>query len=328
MFVTAAQLICAQVFLVFFVYATRFLGGTLTRLQLGFVVAPSDPLMPQKLQGWGWGTRGGVLEFEWKTGKKFIFVSAVFSLKVLISNFAFAYAQFPVYQMSRILTIPLALFFASYLQSQTLSVTILSSSLSVVFGLLATSIRHVRFAPEGFIAGIFSSIFTALYPFTLLQAYNIMLDNLNTSSTPVVPTYEDHQRAFWRLLYYINTFSTMFILPLSLITGAWNEVYRTCYFLDAGFFWFMLVLSGLLGFICFIFMLGMVRCTSPLDAIVANGPRAAGTTALLSYFRMEVKSWVGFWLTWGSAAWYVKGRRVGGIEKERTREEGREYEMR
>ncbi|EPS39750.1 hypothetical protein H072_6456 [Dactylellina haptotyla CBS 200.50] len=311
MFTAAAQLICTQVLLIFFSYLTRLLAPVLNFLQFGFAIAPPDPPAYQKVQGWGWGSRGGVLEFEWKTGKKFIFVSAVFSLKVLISNFAFAYGQFPVYQMSRILTIPFALFFATYLQSQTLPTTILSSALSVAFGLFMTSLRHVRFAPEGLIAGIFSSFFTALYPFTLLQAYNIMVENLNTG--PTSPggslTYEDHQRAFWRLLYYINTFSLMFIVPLSIITGAWHEVYRTCYFLDAGFFWFMLGLSGLIGTLCFVFMLGMVRLTSPLDAIVATGPRAASTTALLSYFRMQVYSWVGFIMTWVSAWWYFKGRR-------------------
>ncbi|KAF3903289.1 hypothetical protein ABW20_dc0110372 [Dactylellina cionopaga] len=310
------------------VYKFNYPIPILHRIQFAFVVAPPDPPTYQKVQGWGWGTRGSVLEFEWKTGRKFIFASAVFSLKILISNFAFAYAQFPVYQMSRILTIPFALFFATYLQSQTLPVTTLSSALSITFGLFMTSLRHVRFAPEGFIAGLFSSFFTALHPFTLLQAYNIMLENLNTA--PTSPgnnntTYEDHQRAFWRLLYYTNTLSLMFIVPLSLITGAWNEVYRTCYFLDAGYFWLMLGVSGLLGLMCLTFMLGMIRLTSPLDAIVANGPRAASTTALLSYFRMQVYSWVGFWMTWVSGWWYYKGRRESICKESRGREPS--YEM-
>ncbi|EWC46408.1 hypothetical protein DRE_04351 [Drechslerella stenobrocha 248] len=328
MFVAAVQLICAQVLLIYFAYLTRLISPILRALRLGFAVAPPDPVVPQKVQGWGWGARGSILEFEWRTGRKFIFASAVFSLKILISNFAFAYGQFPVYQMSRILTIPFALFFATYLQSQTLPVPILSSTLSIAFGLFMTSLRHVRFAPEGFIAGVFSSFFTALYPFTLLQAYNIMLENLNTAPTSpgsVGPSYEDHQRAFWRLLYYINTFSLMFVVPLSIITGAWHEVYRTCYFLDAGFFWFMLGLSGLLGFICFVFMLAMVRVTSPLDAIIATGPRAASTTALLSYFKMRIYSWVGFLMTWLSALWYLKDRRAM-FGKEGSRD--RIYEMR
>ncbi|KAK6526098.1 hypothetical protein TWF281_011136 [Arthrobotrys megalospora] len=332
MFVTAAQLITAQVMLVFWAYLTRLITPVFYFIQFGFVVAPPDPPVYQKVQGWGWGARGSVLEFEWKTGRKFIFASAVFSLKILISNFAFAYGQFPVYQMSRILTIPFALFFATYLQSQTLPVTTLSSALSVTFGLFMTSLRHVRFAPEGFIAGLFSSFFTALHPFTLLQAYNIMLENLNTGPTSPGnnnPSYEDHQRAFWRLLWYINTFSLMFIVPLSIITGSWHEVYRTCYFLDAGYFWFMLWLSGLLGLLCFIFMLGMIRLTSPLTAIVANGPRAASTTALLSYFKMQIYSWVGFWMTWISTYWYYKGRKQS-LVREREEARGRgsvEYEM-
>ncbi|KAF3905340.1 hypothetical protein AA313_de0204831 [Arthrobotrys entomopaga] len=331
MFTTAVQLISTQILLIFFAYFTRLIAPLLNSLQFGFAIAPPNPPVYQKVQGWGWGTRGGILEFEWKTGKKFVFVSAVFSLKVLISNFAFAYGQFPVYQMSRILTIPFALFFATYLQSQTLPVTTLSSALSITFGLFMTSLRHVRFAPEGFITGLFSSFFTALYPFTLLQAYNIMLENLNTG--PTSPggnniSYEDHQRAFWRLLYYVNTFSLMFILPLSIITGAWHEVYRTCYFLDAGFFWFMLGLSGLIATICFVFLLGMVRLTSPLDAIVANGPRAASTTALLSYFRMQVYSWVGFLMTWASAWWYLKGRKENyKWEKDGRGRNGGTYEM-
>ncbi|KAJ6256201.1 hypothetical protein Dda_9036 [Drechslerella dactyloides] len=329
MFVTAAQLICAQVLIVFFAYLTRLISPVLHLLQFGFAVAPPNPPVSQKVQGWGWGSRGSVLEFEWKTGRKFIFASAVFSLKILISNFAFAYAQFPVYQVSRILTIPFALFFATYLQSQTLPVPILSSALSIAFGLFMTSLRHVRFAPEGFIAGIFSSFFTALYPFTLLQAYNIMLENLNTgpSSPGGNPSYEDHQRAFWRLLNYINIFSLMFIIPLSLITGAWHEVYRTCYFLDAGFFWFMLGLSGLLGFVCFVFMLGMVRLTSPLDAVIANGPRAASTTALLSYFKMRVYSWVGFFMTWACAVLYFRTRRTM-LGKDDSRGRSNGYELR
>lgn len=231
--------------------------------------------------------------------------------------------------MSRILTIPFGLFFASYLQSQILPVNTLSSALSISFGLFMTSLRHVRFAPEGFIAGLFSSVFTALYPFTLLQAYNIMLENLNQSTPPsAFPSFEDHQRAFWRLLNYINIFSLMLIVPLSIITGAWYEVWRTCYFLDAGFFWFMLGLSGLIAFICFVFMLAMVRVTSPLSAVVANGPRAAATTALLSHFKMQVYSWVGFWMTWALGLWYIKGRREVMKLKEGRGSRGQEgYEM-
>lgn len=90
MFVTAAQLISAQFLLVFFVYFGRLIRPFLNLMNLGFTVAPLDPPTAQKVQGWGWGNRGSVLEFEWKTGKKFVYVSAVFSLKILISNFAFA----------------------------------------------------------------------------------------------------------------------------------------------------------------------------------------------------------------------------------------------
>jgi hypothetical protein len=107
---TYLQLLLTHILLVGFASLTRALGGPLRRLGFGAAVAPSYPTAPAGgafrggnksptvLHFWRWLTSGsggiaggGLFEFDSKIAKQVLPLAICFVLKVLLSNFSFAY---------------------------------------------------------------------------------------------------------------------------------------------------------------------------------------------------------------------------------------------
>ncbi len=104
------QLILTHILLVGFSSLTRGIGGTLRRLGLGAAVAPAIPVAPQGgafrsvnkksavvqflrwlANGSGGIAGGGLFEFDYNVAKQVLPLAVVFVVKVLLSNFSFAY---------------------------------------------------------------------------------------------------------------------------------------------------------------------------------------------------------------------------------------------
>ena len=112
---TYVQLILTHILLIGFSSLTRGLGSPLRRLGLGAAVAPAIPVAPQGgafrnvntksgvarflrwlSNGSGGIAGGGLFEFDYSTAKQVLPLAVVFVVKVLLSNFSFAYdPRFP-----------------------------------------------------------------------------------------------------------------------------------------------------------------------------------------------------------------------------------------
>lgn len=111
-----------------------------------------------------------------------------------------------------------------------------------------------RFAIEGFLAGIFSTIFIAAYPVLLSKTYKSLLsgspggvlsgDLIGVGADAEVDQ-KDETRIAWKLLHYINVLSILMVLPWILLAGEWGDISRNCYILDVPWFWLMILFSGI-----------------------------------------------------------------------------------
>lgn len=193
--------------------------------------------------------------------------------------------------------------------SQYLSVTTLSSCITMTLSLTMASLRPgTRFAIEGFIAGLFSTIFVAAYPILLSHTYTSFFAHVAASSSGSSDG-KDVNRTSWKLLHYTNIISIMLVFPWLILSGELRDISRNCYFLDVAFFWLMMLGAGAAAFGTFVAGFLLTRATTPLTVIVSTYPRSALQSVLIVGLKLPTWSWVGVAMCWGSSVWYAVGRR-------------------
>lgn len=295
---------------------------------------------------------GGLFEFEWCAARHILPLAVVLVAKIVLSNLSYAYANphqvsrysvdrkgryavLPVYQVSRIGVIPISLLLTAALGRTTLSVQTLSASLIATLNLLMASIRFqgVRAPWESIVAGVFSSLFVALYPILLLRTYQKLVCDLvpqghvltdlndeDSTSTPVHGTAEE-TRAYWRILHYTSILSFLLLTPVCALSGEWRQIQRNCYFLDVPWFWFLIVSSSLGSWAVFSSTLLLIKATSPLTATFVAVPRSVFQLAVLSKLKLPAHAWVGSGLCWAASLWYLVARWRERPSADRTRVE-------
>jgi hypothetical protein len=365
---TYIQLILTHILLIGFSSLTRGLDRPFRQLGLGPAVAPAFPIAPQGgayrggnkkhilrsiglwlSHGSGGIAGGGLFEFDTQIAKQVLPLSIVFVVKILLSNFSFAYglyfhprktqklihrsyAPLPTYQLARIGITPLAIIFTCIFEKENISGSTLSAALVATLNLLFATIRsNVRVTWESIVAGVFSSFFVALYPILLLRTYRTILAGL-VPQTDVLAGYpssaddvgnREETRAFYRTLHYTSLISLIILTPLVLIFGDVGYIYHNIPFLDVPFFWAMMLFGGMGSWAVFSSTLLLVKSTSPLTTTFVSVPRTAFQLAMINLFRISAPSWVGVILCWISSVWFLVARRDEGRSRERLKLEGR-----
>lgn len=322
---TLFQLVFTQIFLYFSASITRSFSRSLNSLGLAYIIAPTSTPSKGKRRASGGGLRdfarrltcrdreGGVFEFKWAEAKKVIPLAVVHSLKVVLSNISFAYTHPSIYHISRVPSLIFVLMFtACFLRNQGLSVTTLSSCITMILSLAMACLRPgTRFAIEGFLAGIFSTIFVAAYPVLLSKTYKSLLKpsgNDDLLGVGVETEGKDETRTAWKLLHYTNFISILVVLPWVFLSGDWGDISRNCYILDVPWFWLLVVFSGVGAWGTFVGGFLLVKATTPLTMVVSTYPRTALQTLFMPP-NLPTWSWVGVLTCWGSSIWYLLGRR-------------------
>ena len=180
-------------------------------------------------------------------------------------------------------------------------------------------------------AGVFSSLFVALYPILLLRTYRTLVAGLVPQGdvlTGYPATAEDagnreETRAYYRTLHYTSLLSLMILTPIVLLFGDVGHIYHNIPFLDVPFFWAMMIFGGMGSWAVFSSTLLMVKATSPLTTTFIAVPRTAFQLAVINLLKISAPSWVGVILCWISSVWFLVARRDEGRNKDRLRLEGR-----
>ncbi|KAG9791101.1 hypothetical protein KCU95_g6059, partial [Aureobasidium melanogenum] len=271
------------------------------------------------LHGSGGIAGGGLFEYQRSMAKHVFPAAVVFLGKTVLSNISFAYAVMPMYMISRIAIIPLTLILTAVLLRQQHSIQTMSAAIIATMNLLMTSIRSGERDPwESVVAGVFSSIFVALYPILLLRGYRQPVSDLvpqgdllsatNSQIRTVSTGTKEETRAYWRTLHYTSSLTILMLIPFVLISGELKQINRNCYFLDVPWFWFLMSCASLGGFGVFASFLLLVKATSPLSANFVSLPRSVFQIVVLSKFKMPAHSWVGAGLCVLSCLWYCLAR--------------------
>lgn len=226
---------------------------------------------------------------------------------------------------------PLSVIFSCVLQKESISGATLSAALIATLNLLFATLRsNVRVTWESIVAGVFSSLFAALYPILLFRTYRTLLSGLvpqgdvlsgYPSRTSEDDGNREETRAYYRTLHYTSLLSITLLTPVVLLSGELGNIYHNIPFLDVPFFWLMIWCGAIGSWAVFSSTLVLVRATSPLSATFVNVPRSGVQLMLLSMFKMPAHSWVGVSLCWASSIWYVVSKRRE--SRTRVRLEGR-----
>lgn len=159
------------------------------------------------------------------------------------------YTQLQIYQSSRVPALIVCLLLTHFFyRSQSLSVTTLSSCIVMVISLTMVSLRPgIRFAVEGFLAGLFSNLFVAAYPIVLARTWKFFNSASNSSAAATNDfhsagnTTQEEARSAWKLLHYINFLAILIVFPFVVLSGEMRDISRNCYILDVAFFWVMML---------------------------------------------------------------------------------------
>jgi hypothetical protein len=244
-----------------------------------------------------------------------------------------SYAPLPTYQLARIAVTPLAIIFSCILHKENISGSTLSAALVATLNLLFATIRsNVRVTWESIVAGVFSSLFVAIYPILLLRTYRLILAGLVPPGDVLTQGYptsaeeagnREETRAFYRTLHYTSLISLILLTPTVLLFGDVSHIYHNIPFLDVPFFWAMMLFGGMGSWAVFSSTLLMVKCTSPLTTTFVAVPRTAFQLMMINLGKIPSQSWVGVVLCWLSSVWFLVARRDEGRMRERLKLEGR-----
>lgn len=348
---TLIEMLFTHCWILLSAYITRWVSPWLTSAGVSSMISPSRPLPTsspgfrgqQKNLGffgsiarWTSGFSGGIaggglFEFDLPVVKQCLPVAIIFVAKVSLSNLSFAYAQLTIYTLARVGIVPLSLLFTAFLTGASHSVSTLSSTLTATLTLLvATMQTNVRVTWQSIVAGVFSSIFVALYPVQLHRTYKSLVASLipqgeligtfPSSSAPAdYSGSREEARAYWRLLHYTSTLSILILTPIVFLSGEISNISRNCYFLDVFFHWLMVFCGGLGSWAVFFSTIALTRATSPLTSTFLFIPRAAFLLPIMAGFKMPSYAWIGIGMCWASCVWFLLGRRRGGRPLERIR---------
>lgn len=253
-------------------------------------------------------------------------------LKYLLQANTDSYAPLPTYQLARIGVVPLAIILTCILQKENIGGSTLSAALIATLNLLFATIRsNVRVTWESIVAGVFSSLFVAIYPILLLRTYRLILAGLVPQGDVMTgyPTSADEvgnreeTRAFYRTLHYTSLITLIILTPIVLLFGDVRHIYHNIPFLDVPFFWAMMLFGGMGSWAVFSSTLLMVKMTSPLSTTFVTVPRTAFQLMMISLGKIPSQSWVGVVLCWVASVWFAVARRDEGRSRERLKLEGR-----
>ncbi|KAL2059760.1 hypothetical protein VTL71DRAFT_10144, partial [Oculimacula yallundae] len=344
---TLIEMLMTHCWILLSAYITRWVSPWLITAGLSGGIAPSRPLQSSpgfraagKNTGFvssilryqtGGIAGGGFFEFDLQLVKTVLPCAIIFVAKVCLSNLSFAYAQLPIYILARIGIVPLSLLFTYFLTQSPHSVSTISAALTATLTLLVAAVRpNVRVTWESIVAGVFSSIFVALYPVQLQRTYKALVAQLvpqgdllgtfpNSSSSIDFSGSKEEIRAYWRLLHYTSLLSILIFTPIVILSGEVTNIWRNCYFLDVFFHWLMVVCGGLGSWAVFWSTMALTRATSPLTSTFLFVPRAAFILPIMAGWKMPAYSWIGIGMCWASCAWFLMGRRKDGRGSQRLR---------
>jgi GDP-fucose transporter C1 len=133
----------------------------------------------------------------------------------------------------------------------------------VFIGFVLGSYGEMNFSVTGLVFGVFSSVFVALYGIYVKKQLQIVNNDQ------------------WVLLGYNTTIAIVLLFPLIVISGEYSDVVNSVTPISGGSrFWWIMIFSGITGFLINISVFLQIKYTTPLTNVISATAKACFQTLL------------------------------------------------
>jgi GDP-fucose transporter C1 len=165
------------------------------------------------------------------------------------TNYCLQYVDISFYQILRSLVIPMNLSYSYFRFGQVPNPVVLTSCLAVMSGFVLGSVTELNFSTHGFVSGVLSSWFVALYSITVKSTLPLVAGNT------------------WRLMQYTTSLSLFLIAPMIVASGEAVAVASTVATPGLAFNMFV---AGLFGFLINLAYFALIKFASPLSTHISG----------------------------------------------------------
>ena len=203
--------------------------------------------------------------YEAPVAKRLLPLAAIFVGMITFNNLSLKYVEVSFYNVARSLTIVFNVGLTYFFLGETTSMATLGTLFVVVAGFFVGSASEMRFSLLGSAFGLTSSLFVALNGIWTKKSMAVVDGNQ------------------WKLQLYNNVTASIFFLPLIFISGEWPIIVRNWHLLSSLYFWAVMCIGGLFGFLIGIVTILQIKFTSPLTHNISGTAKACVQTILALY---------------------------------------------
>jgi len=196
-------------------------------------------------------------EYKLSVARDVLPLSLVFVGMITFNNLCLKYVEVSFYNVARSLSIVFNVVLSYMVLGETTSARTCACLFIVIAGFFIGSDGEVNFSLLGTSFGVLSSVFVSL----------------NAIYTKRVIALVDKDK--WKLAYYNNVNASLLFFPLMFIFGEHNIIYEYRSLLSSAYFWAMMTIAGVLGFLIGIVTVMQIQWTSPLTHTSRARPRRA-----------------------------------------------------
>jgi len=189
-------------------------------------------------------------------------LSCIFVCMIAFNNLCLKYVEVSFYNVARSLSIVFNVMFTYLLLGERTSAKTCGCLLIVIVGFFVGSDGEVNFSLMGTFFGVLSSVF-------------VCLNAIYTSK--VMPLVDKDK---WKLAYYNNVNASILFVPFMFIFGEHEKLIEYSYLFYSGYFWSMMFVAGVLGFLIGIVTVMQIQATSPLTHNISGTAKACVQTVL------------------------------------------------
>lgn len=202
------------------------------------------------------------VQFKTDVARKLLPLSLVFVGMITFNNLCLKYVEVSFYNVARSLTIVFNVIFTYFMLGETTSRTVIATLSVVVAGFFVGSKGEVNFSLIGTLFGVLSSSFVSL---------NAIF------TKKVMPIVDGNQ---WVVAAYNNINASVMFLPIIMLTDEINILSENLQLLKSGYFWMLMVVGGIFGFLIGIVTIMQIKATSPLTHNISGTAKACIQTIL------------------------------------------------
>lgn len=260
---------------------------TWTQLVTAVICCVLGSYLPSSLTG----SKGGRLVYSSAVAHALMPLCLIFIGMIVLNNLCLKYVHISFYQVARSMTILFNVLFVLVAKGVFPSMLEILGCVIVVIGFVVGSLGELEVSLIGLCFGIGSSMFVAMYGIAVSEALRVCENDT------------------WILMMY-NNMNAMLLMPLAFMYQE-GEIILTSPLWFSSFFWVLVLVSGVLGFLINIAVFLQIKHTSPLTHNVSGTFKACLQTVLAVLVRHESPTllfWIGFLLTIAGTSLYTWGR--------------------